>query len=322
MVSEFIQAYSRLKGVANITPVLSSRTLNTKIGNGEVYFKCENFQRVGAFKFRGAYNTIVQLSDDEKHRGIITHSSGNHAQAVALVGKLLNIKTLIIMPENAPQVKVTATKGYGAEVVFSKSSIQAREEMCNKLIEEGGYTLIHPYDNQNIIYGAGTAALELVNEVGELDYLLTPVGGGGLISGSSRYVKESGTASFVLGAEPEMADDAYRSLKTKKLVTFHQPKTIADGLRTLLSPLTFSHIQKYVDDIILVSELEIIQAMKLLWERMKIVVEPSGVVPLAATIKGYETGIIPPKSKIGIILSGGNIDLTTFFQSITENVPH
>ena len=313
MVSEFIEAYSRLKDVANKTPVFSSRMLNSLIGNNEVHFKCENFQRVGAFKFRGAYNTIVQLDEDEKRRGVITHSSGNHAQAVALVGKLLNIKTLIIMPENAPQVKVNATKEYGAEVVFSKSSIQAREEMCNKLIEEDGYALIHPYDNQNIIYGAGTAALELVDEVGELDYLLAPIGGGGLISGTSKYAKESGTATYVLGAEPEMADDAYRSLKTKKLVTSHQPKTIADGLRTLLSPLTFTHIQQYVDDIILVRELEIIQAMKLLWERMKIVVEPSGAVPLAATIKGYESGIIPPKSKIGIILSGGNVDLTSFF---------
>ncbi|MHA2249556.1 MAG: pyridoxal-phosphate dependent enzyme [Candidatus Kariarchaeaceae archaeon] len=316
MLKHFKEANDRLAGIANKTPVMTSRTLNALIKGCQVYLKCENFQRIGAFKFRGAYNTISQLSDKEKKRGVVTHSSGNHAQAVALVGNLLDIKTVIVMPNNAPQVKVAATRGYGAEIVFSEPSVDARAKMCNDLISKFGYTLVHPYDNLNVIYGAGTTALELLDEVGELDYLYAPIGGGGLMSGSSCYAKESEKVRMVIGAEPENADDAYRSIKYGELITYHEPNTIADGLRTLLSPLTFDFVKKYVDEIILVTDAEIIEAMRFLWERMKIVVEPSGAVSLAALLKMVNEGRIEEKSKVGVILSGGNADLTDYFNTM------
>ena len=309
---DIISASKRIEPYINHTPVHTSRTLN-EIVEANVYIKCENFQRMGAFKFRGACNALLLLDDESKKKGIVTHSSGNHAQAVALAGKLLGLKTVIVMPNNAPQVKVDATKGYGAEVVFSEPDVVSRERACNKLIQDCGYTLIHPYDNETVIQGAGTASFELVEEIGQLDLLIVPVGGGGLISGSSIYAKGSEKVVRVLGAEPENADDAHQSFHTKILVKSHTPDTIADGLRTVLSERTFGYIRKNVDDIITVSETEIVEAMKFLWERMKIIVEPSGATPLAVVFKLAKQNKIVRGSKIGLILSGGNVDLSSFF---------
>ena len=292
---------------------MTSQTLNELV-NASVFVKAENLQKGGAFKFRGAYNAISLLSADAKKKGIVTHSSGNHAQAVAIVGSMLSIPTTIVMPKNAPQVKVEATTGYGATVVYSENSIEAREKACNELIEKHGYTLIHPYDNEDVIAGAGTTAIELVDEVGELDYLVVPIGGGGLSSGTSLYAKLSGKIRKVIGAEPEMADDAYRSLKANKLVTSHTPTTIADGLRTLLSERTFGYIRDNVDEIITVTEEQIKSAMKFYWERMKLVVEPSGAVPLALLRNNVSK--FDENSRIGVIISGGNIDLTDFFHQL------
>lgn len=317
MLEKIHKAYDLVVTEANLTPVLTSRTLND-LTKCQVYVKCENFQRGGAFKFRGAFNAISNLSENARNKGVVTHSSGNHAQAVALVGRILGIKTTIIMPNNAPQVKVEATRGYGAEVVFSEPDIHSREKACNDLIEKYGYTLIHPYDNDMIIAGAATASVELINEVGDLDIIIAPVGGGGLISGTSIYSKLSGKVKKVIAAEPENADDAYRSFKSKKLVTSHNPTTIADGLRTLLSERTFGYIQNHVDEIIKVSEQQIIGAMQFFWERMKIVVEPSGAVPLAALLQLSNSNKLPINTKVGIIISGGNIDLTDFFNHFSE----
>ncbi len=312
MLNKILEASGRLEGIANKTPVMTSRTLNAETGM-EIYLKAENFQRMGAFKFRGAFNAMAQLSPHQKKAGVITHSSGNHAQAVALAGKILGIKTVIVMPNNAPIVKKQATIGYGAEVIECEPTQKAREETCNALIEKYGYTLIHPYDNQQVIEGAATATSELISQVGKLDAVIAPVGGGGLLSGTSAYAKLSNTVKYVYGAEPEMADDAYRSFTQKRLIPQTNPKTIADGLRTSLSPLTFNIITKYVDDIITVTEQEIIQAMRFLWERMKIIVEPSGAVPLAAARKLNQTEI----KKVGLILSGGNVDLKSYFHDFS-----
>lgn len=302
-------AYERIKKMINKTSVLTSRTLNDMVGSN-VFIKCENFQRVGAFKFRGVSNKLLQLSKKEKARGVVTHSSGNHAQAVALASSILNIKSVIVMPDNAPQVKVNATREYGAEIVRCKSNVKSREETCQMLINKYGYTLIHPYDDDQIIAGAGTAALELINEVGNLDYMFCPVGGGGLLSGTSIATKGLCPDSKVIASEPEKANDAFKSFKEGKLYPSLYPDTIADGLRTSLCERTFKIIQENVDEIVTVSEKEIVDAMKFLWMRMKIIVEPSGTVPIAGVIKMSRS---IRNKKIGVIISGGNIDLDDFF---------
>lgn len=314
---DIVKAYNRIKGEINETPVLSSRTLNQEL-NAKILFKCENFQRVGAFKFRGSYNTISQLTQEQKIKGVITHSSGNHAQAVALASKLLGISATIVMPKNSPKVKIDATsKTYGARVVLCENTVESRHKTCEAIMKEEGQTLIHPYDNDNIIAGAGTAAFELLNKYMVFDYIFSPVGGGGLISGTSIAVKGFNPNIDIYGAEPFKADDAYRSLHSGQIETNMNPNTIADGLRTNLCPRTFSIIQNNVEDIIRVEENEIIDAMKFLWERMKIVVEPSSAVPLAAIRKKE----IPIENKtIGVILSGGNIDLNQFFDLIRSNI--
>ena len=307
-------ASQKLQNIAHNTPLLTSRTLNQLTGF-DVYIKAENFQRVGAFKFRGAYNAISKLSPEQRAKGVITHSSGNHAQAIALAGKLFGIKTVIVMPNNAPAVKVEATRGYGAEVVFSDFSVKSREETADKLIKEHGYTFIHPYNNNDVIEGQGTAAIEVIDALGSIDAILTPIGGGGLLSGTSIVANESKKIKYAFGTEPEQANDAYRSFKEKRLILEGSPNTIADGLRTYLSELTFSYISKYVDDVITVSEKEIILATKFLFERMKIVVEPSGAVPVAALIKlSKMNSILPKNAKVVCIISGGNIDMTNFFK--------
>ena len=303
---EFVQAASkRLRGHAHITPVMSSRTLNQTVGT-EVYLKCENFQRVGAFKFRGAYNAMSQLSDKDSKRGVITHSSGNHAQAIALVGRLLSIQTTIVMPDDAPTTKRAATEAYGASIIEYNPQETTREKISEDLERKHGYILIPPYDHVDIVAGQGTAALEFFEEINSLDVLLVPCGGGGLLSGSAIAAKGADPGCQVIGIEPELADDATRSFQTGTLHTIDNPPTIADGTRTpsLGEHVTFPFVLKYVDDMKTVSEEAIIKAVKFLFYRMKLVVEPSGALGVAALL----SGVIRPQGRAGVIISGGNID--------------
>ena len=316
MFKEVEAAYERIKEIVNPTPVMTSSTLN-EITESECFLKCENFQKTGAFKFRGAFNALSQLSPKQKEKGVITHSSGNHAQALALAAKLLGVKAVVVMPENAPPVKVAATKGYRAKIVACGSHPTDREKTVVLLIERYGYTPIHPYNDLKIIAGAGTAAYELIKEASELDYVFSPVGGGGLLSGTAIATKGLLPSSKVIGVEPKNADDAYQSLKAGKIIPVKNPNTIADGLRTSLGSNTFRIIREKVDQIITVSEEEIVDAMQFIWERMKLVVEPSGAVSLAGVLSKQ----IDLRSKrVGIIISGGNIDLTDFFAKIRQRI--
>ena len=316
MNEAIIEAYNRITDYINKTPVMKSRTLNELV-SAQVYLKCENFQRVGAFKARGAFNAIHQIIES-KPAGIITHSSGNHAQAVALAARELGVPATIVMPRNAPSVKKEATRGYGATIVECGNNPIDRKQKTDELIEKYGYVLVHPYNDLRIIHGAGTAAFELLTEVGKLDYVLTPIGGGGLLSRTSLCVKSMYPDSVVIGVEPENANDAFLSFKDgTKIYPSINPNTIADGLRTNLGDITFDVIKKNVDDIITVSEGEIVNAMKFLWERMKLVIEPSGAVPLAGLFKLVEGELkeLYMNKKIGLIISGGNIDLSEFFST-------
>jgi threonine dehydratase len=305
------KAYQRISGIANNTPIMTSRTLD-ELAGASIYLKCENFQRAGSFKFRGVYNTLSLLSPKERKVGVIAHSSGNHAQALALGARLYDIPCVVVMPKNSSQVKIDAAKGYGAKIVMCEPSLKAREKTTQELIRNIGYTLIHPYNNDNVIAGAGTAAHELISEVKELDFIFCPVGGGGLISGTSIAAKGILSEVKVIGVEPELANDAYKSFTTGKLVPNVNVETVADGLRTSLSKRTFDIIRRYVDEIVLVSEKEIIETMRFLWERMKLVVEPSGAVSLAGLLSGK---VNVKECRIGAILSGGNVDLEGFFKS-------
>ncbi|BAT51738.1 Pyridoxal-5'-phosphate-dependent enzyme, beta subunit [Nostoc sp. NIES-3756] len=308
-INDIQAAGQRLAGVAHRTPVLTSRTVNDRT-DSEVFFKCENFQRTGAFKFRGAYNALAQLSPAQKEKGVLTFSSGNHGQAIALAGKLLNIPTTIVMPDDAPTVKQTATKSYGAEVILYNRQQTNREELAQNLASDRALTLIPPYDHPHVIAGQGTAALELVQEVGELDLLLVCCGGGGLISGCAIAAKALLPNVRVIGVEPTLADDATRSFYTKTLQTVTNTNTIADGARTpSLGKITFPLVLQYVDDMVTVSEQAIINTMFFIWERMKIVVEPTGVLAAAALLEDIVTA---PGKKIGVIISGGNVDLAQF----------
>ena len=297
-------AAERLRGVANRTPVMTSRTFNALVGL-EVFFKCENFQRAGAFKFRGAYNRLSQLSDAEKQRGVVAFSSGNHAQGVALAAKLLNIPAAIVMPDDAPPVKLAATRGYGAEVIVYDRLKASREEIATRLSQERGMTLVPPFNDLHIIAGQGTAALELAEEVPDLDALVTPVGGGGLISGCAIAAKGLQPPIVVYGVEAEGADDAKQSLARGEIVHIPPPKTIADGIRTeSIGTLTFAIMRQLLSDIVLVSDDEIMDALRFVLPRMKLVVEPTGAVPIAAVMQNR----IPASMKrVGIIVSGGNI---------------
>ena len=307
MFNHIINACARLKGVASHTPVMTSGTLNKLVG-AEIYLKCENFQKMGAFKFRGAFNSISKLTPLEKSKGVITYSSGNHGQAVALVGKMLNVETTIIMPKNAPATKLAATKEYGAIVVEYDPQIESREDIALKIQEEQGLTIIPPFDHIDVLAGQGTAAMELFDQAGTLDMLLTPCGGGGLLSGSAIAAKGRNPDCRVIGVEPALADDACRSFKTGILHRVENPDTIADGTRTAsLGKITFPLILKNVDDMVTVSEKDIIHAVQFLFFRMKLVVEPSGALGLAALLNKK----VAPKGKVGVILSGGNIDAAT-----------
>jgi len=290
---------------ANRTPVFTSRSVNERAG-ASIYFKCENFQRVGAFKFRGACNAVFSLNEEEAQKGVATHSSGNHAQAVALAAKMRGIPAFVVMPENAPKVKVKAVKGYGAKVTFCESTLEARETTLEKVVEKTGAIFIHPYDNARVVAGQGTAALEFLEEQPDLDIIITPVGGGGLLSGSSISAKALKPDISVIGAEPEMADDAYRSFKEGKLIPVEDPDTIADGLRTSLGKLPFDIIKSNVDDIVTVSEDSILDSMRFIWERMNMIIEASCAVPVAAV---FDQKIQAKGKKVGIIITGGNVDL-------------
>ncbi|GGA47985.1 threo-3-hydroxy-L-aspartate ammonia-lyase [Okeania sp. KiyG1] len=299
-------AAHRLSSVAHRTPVITSTTVN-KLTKCQVFFKCENFQRTGSFKFRGAYNALSQLSETQKKSGVLTYSSGNHAQAIALAGKLLNIPTTIVMPDNAPQVKKTATRGYGAEIIFYDVNEINREKLAQKIAQEKGSIVIPPYDHADIIAGQGTTALELTEEVGNLDLLLVCCGGGGLLSGCAIATKNLLQNCRVLGVEPKNADDATRSFYSQTLQTISNPNTIADGARTpYLGKLNFPLILNYVDDMVTVSEEEILRTMYFMWERMKLVIEPTGTLAAAALLEGI---VKVSDARVGVIISGGNVDL-------------
>ncbi|MFF4255587.1 threo-3-hydroxy-L-aspartate ammonia-lyase [Streptomyces sp. NPDC001663] len=302
-------AADRLKGVAHRTPVLRSRTLDALVG-AEVFLKCENFQRMGAFKFRGAYNAASRLTPEQLARGIAAYSSGNHAQAVALAARELGTTAVIVMPEDAPRSKVDATLGYGAEIVTYDRYTEDRVAVGEALAAERGLALIPPYEHPHVMAGQGTAALELLEETGELDALIVPVGGGGLIAGSATVAKGLHPGIRVLGVEPEAGDDTKRSLEAGRRVSIPVPRTIADG-QALHTPgeLTFSVNRRLVDGIALVSDEEIRDAMRFAFERLKIVVEPSGATPLAALLAG-RAGALP--RRIGVIVSGGNVDADRF----------
>ena len=298
------EAQERIKGHAHVTPVMTSQTLNDITG-AQIFLKCENFQRMGAFKFRGAYNAMSQLTEEQKKRGVITYSSGNHAQAVALVGRLLGIRTVVVMPNNAPVIKREATEAYGATVVEYDPEETTREEICRDLETKHGHTLVPPFDHIDIVAGQGTAARELIDEVKTLDMLIAPCGGGGLLSGCALAAKGMIPNCRVIGIESEVADDATKSFHTGQLHTIKDPPTIADGTRTpSLGEVTFPLVLEYVDDMRTVPEAAIMEAVKFLFYRMKLVVEPSGALPLAALL----VRSVRPEGRVGIILSGGNID--------------
>jgi threo-3-hydroxy-L-aspartate ammonia-lyase len=299
-------AAARIEGVAHRTPVVTSRTLDERL-RARLFLKCENLQRMGAFKFRGAYNAISRLSEAERRRGILSFSSGNHAQAVALSSRLLGARATVVMPLDAPLAKRRATEGYGARIVDYDPARQNREEIARRLQTEGDPVLIPPFDHVDVIAGQGTAARELLMETGPLDLLLVPCGGGGLLSGSALAAKRLSPGVRVIGVEPEAGDDATRSFKTGVLQTVDNPRTIADGARTpSLGRLTFPLVREHVDDMVTVSDAEIVTAMWLLWERMKLVVEPTGALGLAAALAGR---VEPAGLRVGVILSGGNVDL-------------
>ena len=299
-------ASERLAGHATRTPVLTSRTVDARTGS-RVFFKCENFQRMGAFKYRGAFNAMAQLPPEARSRGVIAYSSGNHAQAVALAGRELGIRVTIVMPLDAPNVKLEATRGYGAEVVLYDKRTTSREDLSAEIAAKGGLALIPPFDHAHIVAGQGTAAKELIEDAGALDYLFVPCGGGGLISGCSIAAAALSPDCKVIGVEPEAGDDATRSFKSKTLQSCHNPETIADGARThSLGKVTFPLVLAHVHDMITVSDAELLSAMRYLWERMKIVVEPTGALGAAGL---FERGVPVAGKRVGIVVSGGNVDL-------------
>ena len=304
--ADVASAAERLAGHAHRTPVMTSHAVDERTG-AQVFFKCENFQRMGAFKFRGAYNAMSRLAPDERERGVLAYSSGNHAQAVALAGKLLGVRVTIVMPADAPAVKLDATRAYGAEVVLYDKHKEVREEVADRVARERGLPVIPPFDHPHVIAGQGTAAKELIEDAGPLDYLFVPVSGGGLISGCAVAASHLAPGCKVIGVEPEAGDDATRSFKTKTLQTCHNPDTIADGARThSLGRLTFPLVLRYVHDMVTVSDAELVRAMLYVWERMKIIVEPTGALGAAGL---FERKLPVAGKRVGVILSGGNVDL-------------
>lgn len=297
-------ARTRIAPFAHRTPVFTSTTLDVRCG-GHVFLKCENFQRTGSFKFRGAVNAVAELPRHERERGVYAHSSGNHAQALALAARLHGIPAHIVMPEDSNPAKIQATRGYGAAVTFCRPTDRDRHETAARIGAETGAVFVHPHDDLRVIAGQGTAVCELIDDVGDLDLVLAPVGGGGLLSGTVVAAKHLGTAR-VIGCEPSGADDAFRSLQAGRRITDFTPKTIADGLRTPLGENTFAILSEMVDGIAVVAEEGILPAMRFAWERMKLVIEPSSAVAVAALLTGK---IDAAGLRVGVILTGGNVDL-------------
>ena len=306
---DIVATSERLRSYIHKTPILTNSYINDHLG-AEVFFKCENFQKTGSFKARGATNSVLKLSAEEKKNGVATHSSGNHGQALAWAARQAGVNCWVVMPSNAPQVKKDAVKAYGAEVVECVPTLQAREDGLKEVQVKTGATFIPPFDYHNTVEGQSTAAYEVYQELDNLDFLLAPVGGGGLLSGSGLSTHYFSPSTRVIGTEPEMADDAWKSFNAKKIIPVINPDTIADGLKTSLGEITFPYIQKHVSEIQLCSENEILLAMRMIWERMKIVVEPSSAVPLACAIRNKEEY---KGKRLAIILSGGNVDLKKFF---------
>jgi len=302
---DIIETHERIKRQVHHTPVLTSSSIN-KIAGCKIYLKCENFQKVGAFKFRGASNAVLSLEKDDLQKGVATHSSGNHAAALSLAAKMENIPAYIVMPRTAPQIKKSAVENYGAQITFCEPDLKSREETLAKIVDETGAAFIHPYDNYSIIAGQATCAKEILEELHNLDFVAAPVGGGGLLSGTCLSAKYFSPQTKVIGAEPKGADDAFRSLRDGVIRPSVNPKTICDGLLTQLSERTFNIIRNHADEIITVDEGSIIAAMKMIWERMKIIVEPSSAVTLAVVLDNKEKF---SGKKICLILSGGNVDL-------------
>lgn len=304
-LTDIQQARQRIQPYAHRTPVLTNESLNHKVG-AQVYLKCENLQKVGAFKFRGACNAVYSLSEVEAAKGVVTHSSGNHAQALALAARMRGIPAYIVMPNNAPAVKKNAVAGYGGGITFCEPTLQARESTMERIRLDTGATVVHPYNDERVIAGQGTAVLELLEEIPDLDVVITPVGGGGLLSGTAIAAASTKPGLRVIAGEPENADDAFRSLQEHRIVPSVNPKTIADGLLTTLGELTYPIIRERVEQIVTVSERGIIDTMKFVWERAKIVIEPSAAVAVGVL---WEKKIDLSKLKVGVILSGGNVDL-------------
>ncbi len=304
-INDIRQAAERIKPYAHRTPVLTNESLNQQVG-AQVSLKCENLQKVGAFKFRGACNAVFSLTDEEAVKGVCTHSSGNHAAALALAARMRGIPVYIIMPSNAPQVKKDAVAGYGGRITFCEPTLEARESTLDRIRLDTGANVVHPYNDERVIAGQGTAALELLEDVPDLDVIIAPVGGGGLLSGTSIAATEIKKGIRVIAGEPEMADDAFRSMQVGEIIPSVNPKTIADGLLTSLGNLTFPIIQKNVDQIVTVSETGIIASMKFVWERAKIIIEPSSAVAIGVL---WEKKIDLRGLKVGVIISGGNVDL-------------
>lgn len=304
-LSDIQQAAQRISPYIHRTPVLTNESLDQKV-EAQVYLKCENLQKVGAFKFRGASNAVWSLSDEEAQRGVCTHSSGNHAQALALAAKMRGIPAYIVMPENAPTVKKNAVAGYGGIISFCVPTLEAREVTLKRVYEQTGANVVHPYNDERVIAGQGTAALEFLEEVPELDVIIAPVGGGGLLSGTCIAATGMKKGIRVIAGEPEMADDAYRSLQAGEMLPSVNPKTVADGLLTSLGTITFPIVRERVEQIVTVSEEGIIDAMKFIWERAKIIIEPSAAVAVGVL---WERKLDLRGLKVGVILSGGNVDL-------------
>ena len=307
-IDDIRAAAGRIKGIGHRTPILTSQTLD-KMAGRKLFFKCENFQKVGAFKLRGGWNAVSMLSDEEAAKGVCTHSSGNHAQAVAFSAMKRGIASYIVMPNNVPDVKLDAVKGYGANIILCEPTLEARETTLDEITKKTGAQVIHPFNNPNVIAGQGTAALEMIEDLGTLDAIIAPIGGGGLMSGTCIATKSLLPETKLFGAEPAGADDAYRSLKEGKIIPQTNPDTICDGLLTSLGEYTWNILKDHLEAIYTVTDDEVINAMRLIWERMKIIIEPSSATAVAVALKS-EFKALEGLEKVGIILTGGNVELS------------
>ncbi len=304
-LQDLLAARKRISRWAHLTPVATCEGID-RMSGARLFFKCENLQKVGAFKFRGASNVVLSLGDDEASRGVATHSSGNHAGALALAARLRGIEAHVVMPSNSSAPKMAAVRGYGAKIIECEPTLDSREETLNRVVEQTGAIFVHPYDDYGIIAGQATAAMELLDQVADLDAIITPVGGGGLLSGTALAVNHILPETRVIAGEPRGADDACRSLREGRIIPSVDPQTIADGLLTSLGERNFSIIQENVERIITIGESEIVHAMRIVWERMKMIIEPSSAVALAVVLENPE---LFSGQRVGIIISGGNVDL-------------